>query len=176
MPAPTDNGIGLFVPSSNVWDTSEIYATEVTSPQFKELLVRLYQNLNIMSLALNIKDSGFYVNQEFVNGQVFFPNPTSNYATDTSQPTYRQVTRFVVNFGALPNTGVKAVAHGLTVNAGTTWTRIYATATDTTGLTGIDISRLNASLVVDATNVTITTTANLSNYNLCVVVLEYLTD
>jgi hypothetical protein len=35
---------GMFIPTTQVWDVSEIYSTEVTSPAFKELLVRLYQN------------------------------------------------------------------------------------------------------------------------------------
>ena len=64
--------------------------------------------------------------------------------------------------------------HGLTVTSEWQRVQIYGTATDTTGLTGIDLSRLNASIVVDATNVNITTTANLSNYNKCIVVLEFL--
>jgi hypothetical protein len=33
---------GIFVPTTNVWDVSQIYEIDVTSPQFKELLVRLY--------------------------------------------------------------------------------------------------------------------------------------
>lgn len=164
---------GLFVPTSYVWDISQLQSMDVTDPQFKELLVRLYQNIANIATALNLKDSAYYYLGEFVNGQLYFPNPTLTSQT-SSTARYRQVTRLVVNFGALPNTGVKSVAHGLTPTSSWTFTRIYATASDTTGLTYIPIPSFQANLSVDATNVNITTTANLTNYNQCYVVLEYL--
>jgi len=52
--------VGSFVPTTNVWDPSEIYSVDVTSPRFKELLVRLYQNVNLIAVVLNTKDSGYY--------------------------------------------------------------------------------------------------------------------
>ena len=48
---------GLYIPTTSVWDVSEIYSTDVTKPEFKELLVRMYQNLNNMAMATNNKDS-----------------------------------------------------------------------------------------------------------------------
>ncbi len=170
---------GLFVLTSYVWDVSQLYDTEVTSPAFKELLVRLYQNLNRMSLALNVKDTGIYDIFEFVNGQQYFPNPAYSSAT-TTNPERRQVYRLVINFGALPNTGTKAVPHGLVPNAAWTFTRIYATASDTTGFNYIPIPYASpvlanaVELFVDAVNVNITTGSNRSNFNVCYVVLEYM--
>jgi hypothetical protein len=171
---------GLFVPTTNVWDVQQLYDVDVTSPQFKELLVRLYQNINNISTALNLKDTGYYLDQEFVNGQLFFPNPAYNSSTPLD-PGFRQVWRLVINFGQLPNTAAKSVAHGLTINAGVTFTRIYATASDTTGFNYIPIpyssaaGASNIELNVDATNVIITTASDRTNYNICYVVLEYLT-
>ena len=52
---------GLSLPTTNIWDTTEIYETEVTSDAFKELMVRLYQNLSDMSDAINLKESAYYV-------------------------------------------------------------------------------------------------------------------
>ncbi len=169
---------GLFVPTTNNWDLSRINDIDMNSPEFRSLLVRLYQNINLICLALNIKDSAYYTLNEFVNGQLYFPNPAYTSLT-ANAPSFRQVFRLVVNFGALPNTATKSVAHGLTPVAtsatapGWNFTRIYATASDTTGLTYIPIPSLQANLTVDAVNVNITTTANLTNYNICYVVLEY---
>lgn len=163
---------GLFVPTTNNWDLSKIQQVDVNSPEFKTLLVRLYQNVNLICVALNIKDSGYYTLNEFVNGQLYFPNPAYNSST-ASAASFRQVFRLVVNFGALPNTGVKSVPHGLTPNAAWNFTRIYATASDTTGFNYLPIPSAQADLTVDAVNVNITTTANLTNYNICYVVLEY---
>ena len=171
---------GLFVPTTNVWDVSELYQIDVNSPQFKELLVRLYQNINNIAISLNIKDSGYYVTNEFVNGQLFFPNPSLNSSTQQSAE-FRQVFRLVIDFGSLPNAGAKSVPHNLTVNTGYTFTRIYATSSDTTGFNYIPIPYASASgtdniqLDVDATDVIITTTSDRTNFNVTYVVLEYLT-
>ncbi len=171
---------GAFIPTSNIWDVSEIYSTEVTSPQFKELLVRLYQNLNNMANSINVRDAGYYVTQEFVNGQTFFQNPTLNSSSTTS-PVFRQVYRKVINFGALPNAaGSKTVAHGIPINAAYSFTRIYACASDQTGLNFIPIPYASSNaadiieIKVDATNVTITVASNKSAFTKVYVVLEYL--
>lgn len=178
----TNNPIlyGAFVPTTNVWDVSQISSVDVTSPEFKELLIRLYQNLNLMAINLNLKDTGIYDLSEFVNGQTYFSDPTLSSQTRIT-PAPRQVFRKVINFGALPNAATKSVAHGLTINAATRFTRIYATASDTTGFNYVPIPYASASAVannielnVDVTNVNITTGSNRTNFNVCYVILEYL--
>lgn len=170
---------GLFIPSTQVWDVDEINRVDVQSKEFKELLVRLYQNLNRMAVAVNLKDSAIYDTSEFVNGQTFFPNPTLTSASATT-PVMRQVYRFVVNFGALPNAATKNVAHRLTINGAYTFTRIYGTASDPVGSTYIPLPYAasvlndNIELYVDGTNVSITTAADYSAYTACYVVLEYI--
>ena len=178
-PTPQQNQVGAFVPTSFIWDVQQLYQIEINSPEFKELLVRLYQNVENIASVLNIKDSGYYNTLEFVTGQLFFPNPL--YNSQTAQTAiFRQVIRKTIIFGALPNTGTKSVAHGITVNAGTTWVNMWATATDTTGLTGLNIPYAsptlanNVEIYPDATNVNIITGSNRSNYTICNVVLEYL--
>ena len=170
---------GSFIPTTNIWDVAGQIQQLNISPDFKELLIRLYQNLNLISINVNLRDAGYYDTSEFVNGQLFFPNPALSSSTSVS-PAYRQVTRFVINFGALPNPGSKSVAHGLTITNEYTFTRIYAAASDTTGNTYIPIPYTsptlanNIEIFVDSTNVTITTGSNRSNYNVCYVILEYL--
>jgi hypothetical protein len=170
---------GSFVPTSYIWDVARLYEIDVRSDEFKELLVRLYQNLNLMAIVLNGKDTGIYNTYELVNGQTFFPNPLLNSSTEVN-PTFRQVYRLVINFGALPNAATKSVPHGITITPATTFTRIYATASDTTGNTFIPIPYASLTLVnvveinVDATNVNISTGIDRTNYNVCYVILEYL--
>jgi hypothetical protein len=170
---------GAFVPTTNVWDVGQLYQVDVNSPEFKELLVRLYQNVNNIANVLNLKDTGYYTTQEFVNGQSYFPNPLFNSSTAPTA-TYRQVFRTTVNFGALPNTGTKSVAHNINVTNGFTFTRIYATASDVSGNTYIPIPYVDVltgndiQLYVDATNVNIITTSDRTNYTACYVVVEYI--
>jgi hypothetical protein len=172
------NQTGMFIPTTNIWDTSSLEAVKFPNPEMKELFVRLYQNLNLTSSTLNLRDAGYYPITEFVNGQLYFPNPAYNSSTATT-PTYRQVYRKVINFGALPNTGTKSVAHGITITSSVTFTRIYATATQpSTSFIPIPYASPtlanNIELNVDATNVNITTGSNRSAYTVTYVVLEWI--
>lgn len=171
------NVSGSFVQTTFDTDVALLNQIDVSSPEFKELLVRLYQGLNTMVLSLNDKDSGYYPLNQFVNGQQFFPSVA---ATELVADQYRPVTRIVINFGALPNTGTKSVAHGLTINAGVTFTRIYGAASDTSGFNYIPLPYASPTLInnielkVSSTNVTVITGSNRSNFNICYIVLEFL--
>ena len=179
--AQIDNkDLGAFIPTTQLWDVSEIYEQDIGDEKLKELLVRLYQNLNRMALSVNVKDSGYYDTQEFVTGQQFFPLPGLTSA-GTRFPDYRQTFRKVINFGALPNTGTTNVAHGITCDANTIFTRIYGVATDPTG--GFSYLPLpyasstaanNIELSVTGTNVSITTGIDRTAYTVCYVIVEFL--
>lgn len=183
---------GLFLPSTYTFDVAQIYQTDVNSPEFKELLVRMYQNINSIILSLNLKQSGIYDNtDEFVTGAVFYPRPGLTSTTE-QESALRQEYVKPIDFGALPNAGNKSVPHGIVFNSQTMFTHIYATATDSTNLQAISINYTDAGLVtvppptltpsplgnvqiyVNATDVWIRTTANLSNFDQCVVILKFL--
>lgn len=172
------NQVGAFIGTTSEFDVSAIYETDVTSPQFKELLVRLYQSVNNIALLLNIKDSGYYNTQEFVNGQLLFPNPTLSSATSTV-PAFRQIFRTLVNFGQLPDAGILTAPHYINFTSTYSVTRIYGAASDPTGLNYIPLpyaaSNINdgISLFVDSTNVNIRTTTDRRNFTICYVIIEY---
>lgn len=177
---PPQLGPGAFVPLTDIFDAQRIYDLEVGSDEFKEFLVRLRQSMNDIAMILNIKDTGYYVDQEFVNGQAFFPDPTLS-STTSQTPVLRQVFRTVVNFGTLPNTGTTTVAHGIDIVAAVafTFTRIYGAATDPNtefiplpyaSPTDAD----NIELSVDATNVIITTGSDRTAFTTTYVILEYI--
>lgn len=168
---------GVRVPTTNIYDVSQLNNTTEITPALRELLVRLYQNLNIMANAVNSKDSGLYDTNAFFNNQAFFPAPGSS-GLESAQ--YRAVIRLLINFGALPNAGTKSVAHGITITPKTTITRLYAAASDTSGNNYIPLPYSSPTLVnnielnLDATNVNIITGSNRSNFNICYVVIEYI--
>lgn len=145
---------GLFLPTTFIWDAARLSEINVNSDEFKDIIVRLHETTNSIALALNLKDTGYYVTTEFVSGQLLFSiNPSK--ADD-----YRQGYRKVINVGALPG-GVTTVLHGLDIT--TTWSfyHIVGAANNTTtndyypipfaGAAGAYISvRLNATqLVID---------------------------
>lgn len=173
---------GAFLPETAIFDTQEVFRTDVTSDAFKELLVRLHQRVNEIAMIVNVKDSGYYVEEQFVNGQRWFKPGTPLSGKDAN---FRQVVRTVVDFGALPNSGSKTVAHGIPTSQNFSFTRIFGTATDpgaSTITSAIPLPYVNVAapadgvqLAVDATNVTITTTSgNYTPYTACYVVLEWI--
>lgn len=171
IPAQKDNP-GLFIATTNVWDVEDIAKMEPGSIDFNELLVRLHQNINNIAVALNMKKSGQYLQEEFVDGSVYFGTASS------SQLDLRPVFRKVINIGAL-GAGATSVAHGLTI--ATTWnfTRIYGAASNTTTSNYYPLpwasagGAANIELKVDANNVVITNNSGIA-FLTCTVVLEYL--
>lgn len=128
---------------------------------------------------INIKENGIYQTIEQLTSQTWFAA-----AADPLTKT-RDTFRKVINFGALPNAGTKSVAHGISVTARTSFTKIYAVATNpnATGATpfafpisGFDPSDITKPVMVwvDVTNVNIESTSDLTAYTTCYVVLEYL--
>jgi len=172
---------GAFIPTTDIFDTSTIDNMENIDPNLKDLLIRLAQATNNIRIGVNLRDAGYYVEQEFLNGQLWFEKEGLD-SSSAQTPEHRQVSRKVINFGALPNAASKTSAHGLTVNDQLTFTRIYGTASDTTGHTYIPLpySSITAAnngieLSVDGTNVIINTGAvDRTAYDTCYIVLEYI--
>lgn len=169
---------GSFVPTNYIWDVAQLEEIEVTSPEFKELLVRLYQNINDIALNLNARDTGYYSQEEFVNGQQFLADPSmSATATDPNQ--YKSVTRKVIIMPTLPNNAEVSAAHGITVDSNTIFCRIYGTANDIIGFNYIPLPYAapvladNIQVRVDATNVYVKTGNNRTNFTNNYVVLEW---
>lgn len=187
------NGIqnGVFVPLTNIWDVEELQSVDVQSPEFKELLVRLYQNINNICMALNIKDTGQYQLSEFVNGQVFFPNPLNNTST-AQQANGRQVFRKVFNFGALPNGAFAApvtqtMLHGIFLTPKTSFTRIYGIATNAGAPAYLPLPYVApqpapnsllvpfiVSLEIIGTTIVVISNANFSAYTQTYIIVEYM--
>jgi hypothetical protein len=171
--------VGSFVPTTNIFaGEQQIASVEFNTPEFRQLLVNLYQIVGLMATVVNTKDSAWYAQSEFVNGQVWFPNPSLN-STSQLTPTVRQVFRKVINFGGLPNAGTTSIPHLIPITSAVTFTRIYATASDTAGknyipIPYVDPAGTNIQINVDATNVNITTVDDRTNYTVCYVVLEYI--
>lgn len=175
-PSNKANLFGAFVPTTYLFDID--YVLSVLNPdndEERELQILLYEAINNIILTTNLKDTGYYLTTEFVPGSSFFTLTNSSAQT-------RPVYRTVVNFGALPATGTKSVAHGI-VGIGTTYsfTRIYGCATNPNTkfipLPYVSATAItnNLELNADTTNVNITTGGtSYSSYTTTYVILEYL--
>lgn len=174
MASQLTNNTGLFVPTTNVWDVENLQTGKDITPELKELLVRLYQNINGMCIALNLKDSGYYVQNEFITGQLFFPDAVMQ---DSQQ--FRQSFRVLVNCGALPNATTLIIPHSLQIENSFIFTRIYGTATNKVDREYLPLPYASLTLInnielsVDSTNVYITTGIDYSAYTTTYVIVEY---
>ena len=123
----------------------------------------LYQSI---ASAVNNKIGGLYVPQEKINSQQYFD------ATNVQK--FKNVYRMVVDFGALPNSSSKSVAHNIPGwNSAFRLTQAYGASTDPIGLVALPIPNDGILLEINSTNVTVTTTTNRSAYTATTIVIEY---
>ena len=115
---------------------------------------------------INSKEGALFIPVEkLTSGQYFIKNDPQNF---------RAVYRMTVDFGALPNTATKSVAHNIVGwNSQFRLTRAYGSATDPVGLQALPIPNDGIFLKNDATNVIVTTTADFSAFTESTIVLEF---
>lgn len=166
---------GMFLATTKIWNATRINALDVNSPDFKVMIVDLYQNINDILITLNKKESALYPLTEFVTGgQWYNPDPTR---TNIPLSEYR----ITVNFGAL-GVATKSVPHGINWTTSTVIVDIQCIATKTTApfsalhipyASSVDVAH-NVELFLDATHVTISNGIDRRSYNTCNVVIAYL--
>ncbi len=142
--------------------------------------LQLRKYLNNISIALNAKQNGFYLEEETPTAGLFIPIATPNSSANVK---FRPIFRTVVDFGALPNNTTKTVPHGITT------TEDYSIVKLQGGATEPGVSTINSalplpmdgipnnervSLEIDATNVIIRTAMNRTNYTRTFIVIEYI--
>lgn len=131
--------------------------------EFRYEFNNLYQKI---ASSLNSKEGGLYVPEEKTTGQQYFDsnNPQKN----------KNVYRMVVDFGALPNTTSKSVVHNIVGwNDQFRLTRAYGAATDPNGLEALPIPNDGILLIINSTNVTVTTTSDRSAFTETTITIEY---
>jgi len=167
--------LGGYIQTTFSYDVSRLRELEVTSPEFKELLVRLYQDMNKVAMAVNNKTSGTFPLIEVVNGEKFFP---SSIDSSTKEIAQRQVFRKVINFGALPNAGAKTVAHGISLDDNVTFTHIYGVANNVPARSYLPLpyaEGLNpVGLTINGPHIQINTNVNRTAWAITYVVLEFI--
>lgn len=148
--------------------------------QWEDARPFIVEQFKRISNAVNIREIGWFLDQELLSGKAFIPGATALSDLSTSQ-TFRQVLRKVIDFGPLPAAGTKAVPHGITVDANFTLVQLYAAATDPVAFQSIPIPYVDPAnltfsirLALVGNNVQISVGVDRSNFTRCFVVLEFL--
>ena len=129
--------------------------------EFKEWFNSIYQKL---AASLNTKEGGLYVPDEKITSQQYFDpdNPQKN----------KNVYRKTIDFGALPNTTTKVVNHDITWNRRFRLVRAYGASTNNDSQS-LPIPNDGIFLMINPTNVSITTTSDRSDFVFTTIVIEY---
>lgn len=176
-----DSLYGSYLGTTRVFEEQQLRQANVNSEQFKDIIAQLGNALNEMLLQLNNKETSLYPLDEFLTNHQFFINPSLSATTSNSQtPDFRPVFRTTVNFGSLPNTASKSVAHNIDMNANIVGTRLYGVSSNTAKTSFIPIPYVTNSLTetikleITNTNAVITTYDDKTSYTNCVIVFEYM--
>lgn len=153
---------------------------DVVPEKWEDARAFIVEQFKRLATAVNTREIGWFLDEELLTGKAFIPG-VNNIAVGNTNQAFRQILRKVINFGTLPNTATKSVAHGITFDANFTLVFIGAYATDPVAFTAIPIpyvdptaSANEISLNMDSTNVNITTGSNRTTYTRCYVIIEYL--
>lgn len=166
MTSPTSQEFESFVP---VYDT--------VPEKWEDARPFLVETLKKITNGVNIREIGWFLDEELLSGKAFIPGPT---LPGNNPGQFRQILRKVIDFGQLPNTGTKSVPHGILVDSNFTLMQMYAAATDPILLQAIPLpfsaatAIENIQMYMDSVNVNIITARNFSNYTRCFVVIEYI--
>lgn len=140
---------------------------DVIPESWEESRTFLTERLKEITNAVNVREVGYYIDQEGLAGKNFIP-------ASTSTQEFRDVFRKVIDFGALPPAGSKSVPHGITWTADTRFIFEMGTATQpSTNSFSFNYSNL-IKLNTDPTFVTVTVAADFSLYTECFIILEYI--
>lgn len=122
-----------------------------------------------VSNAVNIREIGWFLDEELLSGKAFIPSEGQLDVAGTSQ-TFRTILRKVITFPGL-TVGVNTQPHGLTVDANFSLIQLFGAATNATAFTGEPIPNGADTISYNATNIIITVAAA---YTRAWAVIEYM--
>lgn len=130
---------------------SYLTVSDVIPSNWPEAIPVLMEQLKKIADAVNRREIGWLLDEEYLSGQSFIPG--------TVQPnSFRSVLRKVVDCSPL-SIGANAIAHGITINSNFTLLGLYGAATNPLAYTSQPLPTDVDSLTLDATNVNITVAA-----------------
>lgn len=150
---------------------------DVCPEKWDEARQFIVEQLKKISNAVNIREIGWYLDEELLTGKAFIPGV--NVMGNSSPDQLRQILRKVIDFGALPNTGTKSVAHGIIFDSNFSLIQIFGASTQP-NVNAIPLPFPSSpgagfiELYMDTNNVIITTDSNRTAFTRTFVVIEYI--
>ncbi len=134
--------------------------------QWEDAKPFIVEQLKKVSNAINIREIGWFLDQELLSGKAFIPGTSTGGDSDS----YRTILRKVIPFPGIV-VGVNTQPHGIFVDANFSLMQLYAAATDVGTLTGAPIPNGNNTITYTATDIVITSSVA---YTRAWAVIEYI--
>jgi len=143
------------------------------------------EQLKKISNAVNIREIGWFLDEELLSGKQFIPSATAAVTQGTA-PQYRTIFRKVIDTGILPSVPgtPKLIPHGINVTENFTLVQIYGAASQPQSAGGpvfIPLPFVEAlsptgsiQLYMDGTNIIIVSDADVSKFKRSYVVIEFI--
>jgi hypothetical protein len=126
---------------------------DVVPEKWEEARADLIEYLKKISNAVNVREIGWFLDEELLSGGQFIPGTSSNNLR------FRSILRKVINCSPL-TAGANTFAHGITVDANFTLVHMYGAATNRSTLVAEPLPNGIDTLSMNATNVIVTVAAN----------------
>lgn len=152
-------------PSSQTFE-SYVPVYDAIPDDWDEAKPFLVEQLKEHANAINIREIGWFLDEELLSGKQFIPS--ANVSGNSDQ--YRTIFRKVIDCSPLAP-GVNNFAHGITVDANFTLMQLYAAATNDIALIGQPIPNGPDTISYDVNNIIITVAAA---WPRCFAVIEYI--
>lgn len=160
MTAPSSQQLESFVP---VYD----YIPE----KWEDAKAQLSEQLKRIANAINVREIGWFLDEELLSGKQFFPGAMASAISTSSERQFRSIFRKVIPCSPLVP-GVNPFNHGITVDANFTLMQMYAAASNTTApFASEPIPNGADTITMDQTKIYITVAAGWDRAN---AVIEYI--
>jgi len=166
--------------SSSVSQQLESYVPvyDVVPERWEEGRQFLVEQLKRMSNAINIREIGWFIDEEVLTGKAFIPStPTPN--NDSVPFQTRQILRKVVQTIPIP-AGVTLIPHGIVVDSNFTLIQMWGSMTDPTNLVSFTYAYSPSpdangiQMFINGPNIVINSNTSRLSYTRSYVVIEYI--
>jgi len=158
-----------MTPSDNQQLESFLPVYDEVPEKLEDLRAFLVEQLKKISNAVNIREIGWYLDEELLSGKAFIPGAESMDNLSTSQ-VFRTILRKVIVFPGL-NVGPNTQAHGITIDENFSLIQLFGAATNAVAFTGEPIPNGADTISYDVDNIIITVAAA---YTRAWAVIEYI--
>lgn len=142
MTSPTSQEFESYVP---VYDT--------VPEKWEEAREFLVEHLKKISNAVNVREIGFFLDEELLSGKQFIPTQGMSGPNSSNSQQFRTVLRKVINCSPLV-AGANNFAHGINFDANFTLINLWVSATNSTTLQAITM--VYSEVNMDVLNINIT--------------------